>query len=37
VFGKEIKENPEQYFTDQILAKLDEAAKKEFSYGGDSD
>ena len=35
VFGKEIKENPEQYFTDEILAKLDEAAKKEFSYGGD--
>jgi len=34
VFGKEIKENPEAYFTDEILAKLDEAAKKEFSYGG---
>lgn len=33
VFGKEIKENPEEYFTDEILAKLDEAAKKEFSYG----
>ena len=33
VFGKEIKENPEEYFTDEILAQLDEAAKKEFSYG----
>jgi RecA/RadA recombinase len=35
VFGKEIKENPELYFTDEILAQLDEAAKKEFSYGVD--
>lgn len=35
VFGKEIKENPEQYFTDEILAQLDEAAKREFSYGAE--
>lgn len=35
VFGKEIKENPEEYFTDEILAQLDDAAKKEFSYGAE--
>lgn len=35
VFGKEIKENPEEYFTDEILKKLDEAAKQEFSYGAE--
>lgn len=35
VFGKEIKENPEEYFTDEILAQLDEAAKREFSYGAE--
>lgn len=33
VFGKEINSNPEKYFTDEILNRLDEAAKKEFSYG----
>lgn len=33
VFGKEINENPEKYFTDEILAQLEEAAKKEFMYG----
>lgn len=34
VFGKNINEDPEKYFTPDILAKLDEAAKLEFSYGG---
>jgi len=34
VFGKEINNNPTKYFTDEIMAKLEEAAKKEFSYGG---
>lgn len=34
VFGKNINENPEKYFTPDILAQLDEAAKTEFSYGG---
>jgi len=33
VFGKEINRNPEQYFTDEILVRLEEAAKKEYSYG----
>lgn len=38
VFGKAINENPEKYFTEDILSKLDEAAHKEFLYGqGDSD
>ncbi len=33
-FGKTILENPEKYFTEEVLKKLDEAANKEFSYGG---
>jgi RecA/RadA recombinase len=33
VFGKEINTNPELYFTEEILARLEECAKKEFSYG----
>jgi RecA/RadA recombinase len=33
VFGKEINNNPEQYFTEVVLANLEECAKKEFSYG----
>jgi RecA/RadA recombinase len=33
VFGKEINRNPELYFTEEIMAKLEEVAKKEFSYG----
>jgi RecA/RadA recombinase len=33
VFGKEINNNPEQYYTEEIMARLEEAAKKEFSYG----
>ena len=33
VFGKEINNNPELYFTEEILARLEECAKKEFSYG----
>lgn len=36
VYGKTILENPETYFTDDILKKLDEAAKKEFLYGNNS-
>jgi hypothetical protein len=37
VFGKNINENPEKYFTPDILAMLEVAAKKEFSYGGGHD
>ena len=32
-FGKTIYESPEKYFTDEMMEKIDEAAKKEFSYG----
>jgi len=34
VFGKEINTNPTKYFTDEIMERLEDAAKKEFSYGG---
>jgi hypothetical protein len=33
VFGKEINNNPEKYYTEQVLARLEEAAKQEYSYG----
>ena len=33
-YGKTIMENPEKYFTEDIMQALDEAANKEFSYGG---
>jgi RecA/RadA recombinase len=36
VFGKNINEDPEKYFTPEILQLLDDAAKLEFSYGGAS-
>ena len=32
-FGKTIMENPEKYFTKQVMQALDEVAKNEFSYG----
>lgn len=34
VFEKQIHDNPEKYFTPEILKQLDEAAAKEFKYGG---
>jgi RecA/RadA recombinase len=34
VFGKQIISDPEKYFTDDIMKSLNEAAHKEFSYGG---
>jgi hypothetical protein len=37
VFGKTINEEPEKYFTDEIMQKLEEAAKKEYSYGNQYD
>jgi len=37
VFGKAINENPEEYFTDEIMAQLEEAAHKEFMYGRDEE
>lgn len=36
VFGKEINRNPEKYFTPEILARLEEVANKEYSYGANS-
>jgi RecA/RadA recombinase len=33
VFGKEINRNPEKYFTEEVMARLEDVAKKEFSYG----
>ena len=35
-FGKAILNDPETYFTDEIMSKLDEAASKEFKYGGEN-
>jgi len=32
-FGKTINEDPEKYYTPEVMARLEEAAKKEFSYG----
>jgi hypothetical protein len=36
VFGKNINEEPEKYFTKDILDQIDEACKKEFLYGQDA-
>ncbi len=33
VYPKNIYENPEKYFTSEVMQALDECAKKEFSYG----
>ena len=35
-FGKTILNDPETYFTDEIMKRLDEAASKEFKYGGEN-
>ena len=32
-YAKTINNDPEKYFTDDIMQQLDEAAQKEFSYG----
>ncbi len=37
VYGKEILRNPEQYFTDEVMAKLEEQAAVEFLYGVSND
>lgn len=36
VFGKSINEEPEKYYTKEILDLIDEACKKEFLYGQES-
>ncbi len=33
VYPKSILANPEKYFTDEVMAQLEEAARQEFSYG----
>ena len=35
IYGKEILKNPTEYFTDDIMNKLDTIAQKHFSYGTD--
>jgi RecA/RadA recombinase len=37
VYGKEILRNPDEYFTDEIMAKLQEQAAVEFLYGASND
>ena len=32
-YAKTINKNPEKYFTEDIMKKLDECAEKEFKYG----
>jgi hypothetical protein len=32
-FGKTINNNPEKFFTPEVMAQLDEVASKEFKYG----
>ena len=36
-FGKSINDNPEKYFTEEVMAELEKAAYKEFSYGGEDE
>ena len=33
IYAKNIYAEPEKYFTDDIMNKLDEISKKNFSYG----
>jgi len=33
IYAKQILANPEEYFTEEVMQKLDEIAKGEFSYG----
>ena len=33
IYAKQILVNPEEYFTDEVMQKLDEIAREEFSYG----
>ena len=37
VFGKSINTEPEKYFTDEVLGKIDEYTKKKFTYGQDEE
>ena len=33
IYAKQILANPEEYFTEEVMKKLDEIAREEFSYG----
>ncbi len=33
VFGKHINEDPEKYYTEEVMQQLEEAVKREFKYG----
>ena len=33
VYGKQILANPDEYFTEEVMAKLEEIAQEEYSYG----
>ena len=33
VYAKEIYKNPEKYFTEEVMQKLDDIAREEYSYG----
>ena len=37
VFGKQINENPEKYFTKEILKQIDEYTQRKFTYGTDEE
>jgi RecA/RadA recombinase len=37
LYGKDILKNPKQYFTDDIMARLEEQAHSEFLYGATDD
>ena len=37
VFGKNINDDPEKYFTKEVLDKIDEIAKRKFQYGSEED
>ena len=37
VFGKNINDNPDKYFTKEVLDKIDEVAKRKFQYGSEED
>ena len=33
IYAKEILKNPTEYFTEEVMQKLDDIAKEEYSYG----
>ena len=35
-YGKTINNDPEKYFTEDVMKQLEDAVKKEFMYGNDS-